>query len=389
MNRESVTSSGIYKAIGLSELPLLNKLLNSNDPEHLLQKAFALKESGKNTEALALLNKIASLENLDHLSHLVLARSYTELEKEQKALAEYGKTVQLKPDDKEYRWEYIRLLIKNKKYEDSVEQLNKLIQLDGKDFKAHLELVTLYQELDMREELYNEYVAISHIAPEHEKTLTDLAKMQTEKGLYKDSIQTYERLVKIDGNNTSTILNLSRLYFVTGYEPEAEKGFQQLVQLEPDNIEVLSNKGFQQIEKNNIDGALNIFAEALEKDKENIRAKFGIIAAYTRKGYLTTAIKRCEKLLEINDEIVPVQNRLAWLYGRKGIKLDEAVELSEKTLLSNPNSPDYLDTLSVLFFKKGDRVKAVELIEKAIELSPENLYYKSQLKKYTRKRVAG
>jgi tetratricopeptide (TPR) repeat protein len=97
---------------------------------------------------------------------------------------------------------------------------------------------------------------------------------------------------------------------------------------------------------------------------------------------LRGAIKECENFLAIYPDVVPFQNRLAWLYGQKKVNLEKAIELSKKTLLANPKSPDYLDTLSSIYFAKGDKQKAIEYIQKAIELSPESVYYKNQLKKF-------
>ena len=56
---------------------------------------------------------------------------------------------------------------------------------------------------------------------------------------------------------------------------------------------------------------------------------------------------------------------------------------SKEAIQINSNSPEYLDTLSELYYIKGEFDNAIETINKAIGLKPEDIYYKKQLKKFT------
>ena len=75
-------------------------------------------------------------------------------------------------------------------------------------------------------------------------------------------------------------------------------------------------------------------------------------------------------------------NRLAWLYAKKRIKLKKAFELSNKTLNAFPKQDEYIDTLSEILYVQGKAKKAVEKIQEAIKLVPNNPYYKQQLWKF-------
>ena len=74
--------------------------------------------------------------------------------------------------------------------------------------------------------------------------------------------------------------------------------------------------------------------------------------------------------------------RLAGLYAKKGGNLKEALVLSEKTLKAYPNDAGYIDTLSDIFYVQGDANNAIKNIRKAIQLEPNNTYYKQQLWKF-------
>ena len=75
-------------------------------------------------------------------------------------------------------------------------------------------------------------------------------------------------------------------------------------------------------------------------------------------------------------------NRLAWLYLKKNIKLEVAFDLSSKTLEAFPDRPEFIDTLSEILYVKGETVKAIKNIQKAISIVPNEPYYKKQLWKF-------
>ncbi len=71
-------------------------------------------------------------------------------------------------------------------------------------------------------------------------------------------------------------------------------------------------------------------------------------------------------------------NNVAWLCAVARRQLDEALVWSQKSNELAKNNPAYLDTLAEIHFQKGDRAKALELIEKCIELAEEPEYFQQQ-----------
>ena len=100
-------------------------------------------------------------------------------------------------------------------------------------------------------------------------------------------------------------------------------------------------------------------------------------------GSTSIAINHCKKALELNDADYDIMNRLAWLYAKKGVNTDKGLELSKKTIEARPGKAEYLDTISELYYVRGEIDKAVENVKKAIELTPDDNYYKQQLWRFT------
>ncbi len=61
---------------------------------------------------------------------------------------------------------------------------------------------------------------------------------------------------------------------------------------------------------------------------------------------------------------------------------DRAIELTKEAIAMNTDSAVYWDTLSGLYFEKGEREEAIKAIEKALELRPDSKVYQSKLEKY-------
>ena len=105
-------------------------------------------------------------------------------------------------------------------------------------------------------------------------------------------------------------------------------------------------------------------------------------SSITEKRFLSKAIENCEKSYEMDKNDFETMNRLAWLYSKKNTKLEIAFDLSSKTVKAFPDRPEFIDTLSEIFYVRGDSDQAVNEIKKAISLVPNDPFYKKQLWKF-------
>lgn len=75
-------------------------------------------------------------------------------------------------------------------------------------------------------------------------------------------------------------------------------------------------------------------------------------------------------------------NGLAWFMAIAGRNLEEAQKLSEHSLRLAPDNYHYLDTLAEIHFRLGNRDLAVELSERALELTHEKEIYRERLQRF-------
>ena len=77
-----------------------------------------------------------------------------------------------------------------------------------------------------------------------------------------------------------------------------------------------------------------------------------------------------------------LHERFAWLAAALELELDSAVTAAERSVELAPERADYWATLAEVHFRRGDRDRAIGLLEKAIDLEPASASFQSQLEQY-------
>ncbi len=94
------------------------------------------------------------------------------------------------------------------------------------------------------------------------------------------------------------------------------------------------------------------------------------------------AMKILKEVIEENPDDPDLLNEVAWFMVLRDIDLKKAKELIDKAVNLKPEDANILDTAALIYFKLGYRKKAIELEEKAVRLDPENQYFKEMLGKF-------
>lgn len=90
--------------------------------------------------------------------------------------------------------------------------------------------------------------------------------------------------------------------------------------------------------------------------------------ATAQKEY-ASAVQHYRLALDLQPNNALALNNLAWVSGQ--LKLPKALEYAEKANQLAPNQPPFMDTLAMLLADKGDSAQAIELLRKALSVSPQ------------------
>lgn len=172
------------------------------------------------------------------------------------------------------------------------------------------------------------------------------------KGEISKAIKAFKRVLEVDENHTDASISLSVLYNDIGYYDEAKKIFQtasQRVKINSDDDSLDDNhinkkfslKHYEMAELyftyNRYDEALFEYNKSIKLDPANLEARIKIAKVYAKKGFVNKSL----------DELVRLKNE----------------------------EPSYLPgriALGVLYYGKGDVLRAQTEWEKVISLDPVN-----------------
>ena len=79
-------------------------------------------------------------------------------------------------------------------------------------------------------------------------------------------------------------------------------------------------------------------------------------------------ILQMQKAIDLNPRNAAALNYLGYTLAEQGIQLDDAERLIRRALAVEPNEGFYVDSLGWVYYQRGDYAKAVENLERAVEL---------------------
>jgi tetratricopeptide (TPR) repeat protein len=113
--------------------------------------------------------------------------------------------------------------------------------------------------------------------------------------------------------------------------------------------------------------------EAMERvivlDSRSDQAHFQLGALHDENKNKDKSIASMKRAIELNPQNAAALNYLGYTWAEMGIHLDEAETLIQRALKIEPNDGFYIDSLGWVYYQKGDYVRAVEQLERAVEIT--------------------
>ncbi|NOQ72419.1 MAG: tetratricopeptide repeat protein [Crocinitomix sp.] len=138
-----------------------------------------------------------------------------------------------------------------------------------------------------------------------------------------------------------------------------------------DQVDKYIGYGAYQMNRGDLDNALELFDKALELDDKAVLAYANKGTLYSKLGDLNAALANYNKAIDIN----PKQEML---HTNKGLVLDdlnrleEAIQAYEIALKINPNDIQALNNLGINYAKQADFKKALDCFEKLLKFDPKD-----------------
>lgn len=343
------TSASIYQAMAEDYYAL--KLYD----DAIIQLYAALKADTTNAEAMEFLSDLL-METGGLDSAISMA---------QRLIAAY-------PDVKRYRNNLAGVFVRLDRLPEAIEQYRKILDLDPSDIETLNKLSTLYiAEKDYQKALG---LALESFA----KDSTDDRVCFTIANLYAEQEDTaaadsfFSRAVDLNSGDPRYFINWAYLQMNGRRYDQAisilEKGTIRHPQAA--NMWALLGSAYEREGQDSL--ALGALHHSLELDSSRVGPYVTLGFLYDNNDEFDKAAEVYEAGLKIAPDDPLLLNNYAYLLATRKVRLEEALEMSCKSIELVPDNPSYLDTMGWIYYGMGDYPKAREYLEKAQEKDSEN-----------------
>ncbi|NWW19400.1 TMTC1 protein, partial [Falcunculus frontatus] len=345
LSRESLFSSGV-------------KTLPHNAKVHYNYANF-LKDQGRNIEAiyhyktaLKLYPRHASaLNNLGTLTKdVVEAKDY------------YRRALQLNPQHNRALFNLGNLLKSQGKKEEAVILLRDSIKYGPEFADAYSSLASLLAEQERLKEAEEVYKAGIENCPESSDLHNNYGVFLVDTGSPERAMSHYRQAILLSPAHHVAMVNLGRLHRSLGQNKEAEVWYKRALKVSR-KAEILSPLGALYYNTGRYEEALQVYREAAALQPSNKDIRLALAQVLAMMGRTKEAEKMTNHILNEDAECLECYRLLSAIYSKQELYA-KALEAIEKALQLKPKDPK---VISELFFTKGNQLREQNLLDKAFE----------------------
>ncbi|NXM36515.1 TMTC1 protein, partial [Oxyruncus cristatus] len=345
LSRESLFSSGV-------------KTLPHNAKVHYNYANF-LKDQGRNVEAiyhyktaLKLYPRHASaLNNLGTLTKdVVEAKDY------------YRRALQLNPQHNRALFNLGNLLKSQGKKEEAVILLRDSIKYGPEFADAYSSLASLLAEQEWLKEAEEVYKAGIENCPESSDLHNNYGVFLVDTGSPERAMSHYRQAIRLSPAHHVAMVNLGRLHRSLGQNKEAEVWYKRALKVSR-KAEILSPLGALYYNTGRYEEALQVYREAASLQPSNREIRLALAQVLAMMGRTKEAEKMTNHILSEDVECLECYRLLSAIYSKQE-HYAKALEAIEKALQLKPKDPK---VISELFFTKGNQLREQNLLDKAFE----------------------
>uniref|UniRef100_A0A8C3TKQ7 dolichyl-phosphate-mannose--protein mannosyltransferase n=1 Tax=Catharus ustulatus TaxID=91951 RepID=A0A8C3TKQ7_CATUS len=345
LSRESLFSSGV-------------KTLPHNAKVHYNYANF-LKDQGRNIEAiyhyktaLKLYPRHASaLNNLGTLTKdVVEAKDY------------YRRALQLNPQHNRALFNLGNLLKSQGKKEEAVILLRDSIKYGPEFADAYSSLASLLAEQERFKEAEEVYKAGIENCPESSDLHNNYGVFLVDTGSPERAMSHYRKAILLSPAHHVAMVNLGRLHRSLGQNKEAEVWYKRALKVSR-KAEILSPLGALYYNTGRYEEALQVYREAAGLQPSNKDIRLALAQVLAMMGRTKEAEKMTNHILNEDAECLECYRLLSAIYSKQELYA-KALEAIEKALQLKPKDPK---VISELFFTKGNQLREQNLLDKAFE----------------------
>lgn len=339
----------LYHAMGNDAL-MLKSLKDAllNDPDNIdlqLEVATILMRTKKSQEAIAILEKILTIEPANTKAYFLLGRLYYLQGAYETALSTYNKVQSLNGESSPELWNNLGLLYsKMKRFGDAEDAYKKALLLRSDYPEAYYNLGLLLFKQDKFDKAIGFFEKAIQIRPDYHQAYYNLALAFSKQGDEVKAIEAYKKVLEISPQHISSKLNLAVRYSKAKEYKQAQKLYEEVLEQDSSYFTAWLNLGLVLYQQKEYGSAQDALEKAISLEPENDKAFRALAQNYGAMGMHDEAIEILERLLEQNPSDIRTRLAYARAYSRaknsdaalieynKVLKLDPGNKIAKKMI---------------------------------------------------------
>lgn len=326
-------------------------------------------ETGQADKAVQQFEKAIALNPRFEPGYLALAALYESQKQYDQAAESYRRYLrEINPHNKDFRQRLVRVYIRQQNYQQAIQELETILDYDPDDIDARVRLALIQGELK------NYGTAVTHLQRVLENTPSELrvrdylGLMYEEMNEYDNAIQAYRTNVRLKPTYVDSYLHLGFLFYRLKQYEEAIPSLSEAIRLDPDQAKAYLLLGLTYYQMKQYQRASEIFEEGIEHNPKSADLHFNLGTVYDKLSRFDDLVEAMETTLDLDPDHADALNYLGYSYADRGIRMKEALQLTQRAVALRPNNGYYIDSLGWALYKLGRLDQALAELKRAVDL---------------------
>ena len=236
----------------------------------------------------------------------------------------------------------------------------------------HINLGRILEKQNRIEEAAAHYLTALQNEPDLPEAHSNMGAILMKQGRTEEAIQFYQKALTIRPQFAQAHFGLANAHVQKGDFKQGIRHYYLALQFKPDYAEAHSNLGSIFLNAGENEKAINHYFAALQIDPVQVQAYNNLGIALMQEGRIEAAISQFQKALQLKPDFVMAQNNLRRALAIKK-EIESEISHLQDIITNDPGNVELHFQLGNLYFRKGDRNRAMQQYKKALQLDPKFL----------------
>ena len=348
-------------------------LIDKEQPttELLFQKGKALKSLGRNAEALHTFRQIIAGDSLNQRAFIEAAECCKQSAKYQDALKYYQKAIDIHPDNKYVRIQYISLLCNLQAFGES----SVLAETDSSAVILHLQAQSLEGRTGFLDAALGCYHVIQDKYPDDYLAAAKLGQIYNAMQFYEYAIEATEKYREADTTNVVVNRQNAQAYCLSGDYPMAIKRYEYLVGQRDSSFHTYYYLGISYYATEKFYEAHDMLEIARKYDPENVNLLYYLGRACAKTSWKKQGIEYLETAIDLS---LPKDSAMTRLYKglrdccRLGREPAKAIQAAKDQYKYDKTNHKLLYDIAIDYLFMKDNKNATHYLEAFLKTRPKD-----------------